>query len=138
MPSKRLLTAAAEMALAPLRSRCGGLPVLASLVCVGERRMRSLNARFTGRAELTDVLSFEEMEPDPESGCFRAGDVVICSEAARRQSRARGLSMRGELALYAVHGWLHLAGHRDGDAAGRARMVRAERRIMSRLGLNRD
>ncbi len=138
MPSRRLLAAAAELALAPLAARASGLPVLASLVCVGERRMKDLNRRFTGRAELTDVLSFEEMEPDPEGGCFRAGDVVICSEAARRQARERGLNLRGELTLYAVHGWLHLAGHRDKKPAERARMVRAERRIMGRLGLSRD
>ncbi len=138
LPPRKLLGEAARLALRPLAKQARGRPLAATLTCVGERRMRELNARFAGRAGVTDVLAFPMGEVDPESGRFVTGDVVICRPVAEREARARKLSVKGELLLYALHGWLHLAGHRDGTARGRAAMVRAERRIMKRLGLPRD
>jgi probable rRNA maturation factor len=138
LPPRRTLERAARSALAGLGSAARGRKLGTTLVCVGGARMRELNRRFTGRAELTDVLSFSEREPDPEDGFLRVGEVVICSQVARREARDRGLSVRGELLLYAIHGWLHLAGYRDGAPRGRRRMVRAEKRIMRALGLRRD
>lgn len=138
LPGRRLLLRAAGLALTPLFRRSRGREVATTLVCVGGRTMRRLNRRFTGRDCITDVLSFEELALDRENvGCFRAGEVVICSEAARRHVCCRGDRMRQELLLYAVHGWLHVAGYRDGTAAARARMVRAERRVMAVLGFER-
>jgi probable rRNA maturation factor len=138
LPGGKLLAEAAGLALVRLRGRARGRGLATSLVCVGGRRMGQLNRRFAGRAGLTDVLSFPCGELDPDDGRFHVGDVVICSEAARRESAARGLSLRGELLLYALHGWLHLAGYRDGTAREKCEMLRAEKRIMKRLGLRRD
>ena len=137
LPARSLLVRGAEQALAGLRRRARGRPLAATLVCVGERRMKDYNRRFTGRSELTDVLAFFEGEVDREEGTYRAGDVIVCSEAARRQARARGIRVSDELLLYAVHGWLHLAGYRDATSAQRAGMVDAERCIMNKLGLRR-
>jgi probable rRNA maturation factor len=137
LPSLQLLNRAAGLALSPLVSKAGKRPLAATLVCVGQRRMRQLNARFTGRSELTDVLSFAEGEVDPDEGVYRVGDVIICSAAARKAARGRGVSIKDELMLYALHGWLHLAGYRDGNSVQKDRMVAAERRIMKALGLRR-
>ena len=138
LPARGALVRGAGLALARLRPAAGGRRLATTLVCVGRRRMRVLNARFRGRRELTDVLSFGEHEVDPEDGSFRAGDVVICSEVARRQARRRKIRARDELLLYAIHGWLHLAGYRDGTERRRSEMARAERRIMRRLGVRRS
>ena len=132
------LEAAARLALAPLAGKAGGREISTALVCVGGARMKKLNAEFTGRAELTDVLAFPMGEVDPEEDRFLVGEVVVCRPVAEREARSRGLPVRNELLLYALHGWLHLAGHRDGTERGRARMLRAERRIMGALGLKRD
>ncbi len=137
LPPRLLIEKGAGLALTNLRSQAGGRPLAVALVCVGQKRMKDLNRRFTGRSELTDVLSFPECEVDREEGTFRVGDVVICSEAARRAARARGIGASHELMLYAIHGWLHLAGYRDATSAQKARMVKAEKRIMNRLGLRR-
>ncbi len=137
MPARRLLEKAAGLALWPLVSKAGKGPLAATLVCVGERRMRQLNEKFTGRGELTDVLSFPEGEIDPDEGVYRAGDVVICSAAARKAARGRGVPVRDELMLYALHGWLHLAGFRDDDSVQKNRMIMAEKGIMNELGLRR-
>lgn len=138
LPPRKLLEESARMALAPLERKARGRPLSGTLVCAGAGRMRKLNARFAGRAELTDVLAFPAMELDPAEGSFYVGDVVICRPVAVRQARARSLSVRGELVLYALHGWLHLAGYRDKTEKERRKMVRAERQIMKRIGLRRD
>jgi probable rRNA maturation factor len=138
LPPRGKLERAAALALAPLARRSKGRGLASSLVCVGAERMRRLNAEFAGRAELTDVLSFDEGEVDPDDGLYHVGEVVICRPVAVREARARGLTAKGEMLLYALHGWLHLAGHRDDTPRGRTRMVRAERRIMRSLGMPRD
>jgi probable rRNA maturation factor len=135
LPRRKLLQRAAQMALAGFGGRRA---LLATLTCVGARTMIGLNARFHGRSELTDVLAFPLGETDEESRRLVPGEVVICRPAAVRQARLRGLSVEGELLLYAVHGWLHLAGWRDRSRVQRRRMARAERRILARLGFRRD
>jgi probable rRNA maturation factor len=84
------------------------------------------------------VLSFPIGEIDEKSGRRLVGEVVICREVAAREATRRGLTEIGEMLLYAVHGWLHLAGYDDGTKQQRARMAGAERRILARLGFRRD
>jgi probable rRNA maturation factor len=138
LPSMRLLKRAAELTLKPLAEVGKGLPLSASLVCVGGRRMRAMNSRFTGRSCLTDVLAFEDMEVDRAEGVFRVGDVIICSQVAAREAQRRCRRTSEELLLYAIHGWLHLAGYRDKTEDQRAEMVQAEIRILAELGLTRE
>ncbi len=84
------------------------------------------------------MLSFESGETDPDTGRLLVGEVVVCRTVAAREARRRGLDEAGELLLYTVHGWLHLAGYDDDTAARRRRMAAAERRILKRLGYRRD
>jgi probable rRNA maturation factor len=135
LPRRGRLRAAAELALAGFGGRS---PLLATLAFVGGREMAALNARFHGRRGATDVLSFPLGELDEDTGRCLAGEVVVCRPVAVREARRRGLTADGELLLYAVHGWLHLAGHDDRREGDRRRMQAAERRILGRLGFSRD
>ena len=131
LPARTVLLRAAGMALAG----CGrGRPLLLTLVCVGARRMAALNRRFHGCAEPTDVLSFPLDEVDEDTGRLVVGEVVVCRPVAEREARRRGLAVGDELLLYALHGWLHLAGHDDHAEEDRRRMRAAERRILRKLG----
>src|SRR6476661_7728272 len=47
---------------------------------VDARRISELNARYRGRAEPTDVLSFPIDGAVPVDGARELGDVVICPE----------------------------------------------------------
>ncbi|MEQ1893563.1 MAG: rRNA maturation RNAse YbeY, partial [Planctomycetota bacterium] len=53
---------------------------------------------------------------------------------ARAVARRRGLLPRRELALYLVHGCLHLAGFDDLEPRARRRMRAAERAVLAPLG----
>ncbi len=97
--------------------------------------IRSLNRAHKGRDRPTDVLAFEDGEIDPATGRPYLGDIAVSVDTARREARARGLRIRDEVALYALHGLLHLLGMRDDTDPNRAEMIRAQGRVFRKLGL---
>jgi probable rRNA maturation factor len=105
-----------------------------SLVVVGDAEIKRLGGRFLGRPRVTDVLAFplERESPDPAEP---EGEIVINGELARREAATRRRPLRDELALYAVHGVLHLAGLDDLTPEGACVMKRRESQILTRLGL---
>ncbi|MFP4056126.1 MAG: rRNA maturation RNase YbeY [Candidatus Brocadiia bacterium] len=104
-----------------------------SLCYVDAAAIRELNARFLGRDEVTDVLAFP-LEEGPEDDRL-LGEVVVCTEKAVEEARSRGLAVDSEIALYTVHGVLHLLGYDDRSPAQRRQMRQAERRALEEAGL---
>ena len=102
-----------------------------SVSFVGRERMRSLNARWKGRNEPTDVLAFALTGPDGA----RTGDIYICPWIAAREARARGLPLRQELKRLVVHGVLHLLGydHPEGPRRTRSPMWRRQERYLREI-----
>ncbi|MBN2492853.1 MAG: rRNA maturation RNase YbeY [Planctomycetes bacterium] len=112
------------------------------VVLVDDAEIRRLNRRFHHTDAPTDVLAFvlsrgaeEEAAWDP-AGEGPGAEVVVSVETARREADARGLELRAELALYVVHGVLHVLGHADCDARSRSRMRAAEARHLEAVGLS--
>jgi probable rRNA maturation factor len=101
-----------------------GVPALQSLsiVLVGDREMAELNLRYHHVAGPTDVLTFDY-------GDGQAEIIVSVDHAYARPRPAH------ELALYVMHGILHLRGYDDRTPAQRHRMRAAERRWLAKLGL---
>jgi probable rRNA maturation factor len=103
-----------------------------SLAFVDNSTIRQLNQRYLQHDEPTDVLSF----PLSESGARRlAGELVIGAEVAKDQAETRGHEVQAELALYVIHGLLHLCGYDDKSAAGALSMRQRERHYLKLLGL---
>jgi probable rRNA maturation factor len=114
-----------------------------SLSFVGDRAIRTLNARHRGKDKPTDVLSFPLFEPFavPRGNGATApevllGDVVISVDTAVRQARAYGARLDEEIERLLIHGILHLIGHDHEEPAERRRMVREERRLAAAIGLD--
>ena len=101
-----------------------------SLVLVADAEMCELNARFTGRAETTDVLAF----PYEATGGAVRGEVVVNAELAVRQAAGRRHGAEDELILYVVHGLLHLLGYDDHDPPDARRMHKRALEIMASMG----
>jgi probable rRNA maturation factor len=93
-----------------------------SIVLLDLPAMGRLHERFMGDPDPTDVITFEG---DPSAGT--AGEICVCADVAREYAAAHGGDFAGELALYLVHGYLHLSGYDDHTAAQRKAMRRAER-----------
>ena len=103
-----------------------------SVALVNDARMSELHQQFMNIAGPTDVLTFE-LDHDAR-GRVIAGEVVVCVPEARRQARERGIELRMELLLYALHGLLHLCGFDDRTARGFRTMHRREDDILTALG----
>lgn len=95
-----------------------------NVVLVSDRQIRRLNRDFHGRAEVTDVLTFDYGPAGGEDDV--EAEVVVSAERALAEALSRGLPPDGELLLYCIHGLLHLAGYEDGTPAARQRMWRRQ------------
>jgi probable rRNA maturation factor len=103
-----------------------------SLAFVDNPTIHRLNQRYLQHDEPTDVLSFPLSEPGTKR---LAGELVIGAEVARDQAAARGHDVQAELALYVIHGLLHLCGHDDHTPAAVRAMRQRERHYLALLGL---
>jgi probable rRNA maturation factor len=103
-----------------------------SLAFVDNSTIHQLNRRYLNHDEPTDVLSFPLSEPGSRK---LAGELVIGAEVARSQADNRGHAVQAELALYVIHGLLHLCGYDDHTAKGAGEMRARERHYLGKLGL---
>ena len=102
-----------------------------SLVLVNGEEMRRLNKRHTGRDEETDVLAF----PLADNADELIGEIIVCTSRAVAEADARGVAVEDELALYIVHGALHLMGLDDHSPGDRRKMYARERAVLQLAGI---
>jgi probable rRNA maturation factor len=100
-----------------------------SLAFVDNPTIHQLNRRYLDHDEPTDVLSFPLSE-----GKKLQGELVIGAEVAAEQAAARGHAVGAELALYVIHGLLHLCGQDDHTPEQAAAMRGRERAYLGKLG----
>ena len=93
---------------------------------VGAAEGRRLNLAYRGKDYATNVLTFAYGKD--------AGDIVICPAVVAREAAEQGKTLAQHFAHLTVHGILHMRGYDHEDAADAARMERAEKRILKRLG----
>jgi probable rRNA maturation factor len=101
-----------------------------SLAFVDNGTIHTLNKRYLKHDEPTDVLSFPLSDP---GAAKLSGELVIGAEVALAQARDRGHDVHAELALYVIHGLLHLCGYDDHDDP--TAMRERERHYLQQLGL---
>ena len=101
-----------------------------SLAFVDNHTIHGINKRFLEHDEPTDVITFPY-----SSGKVLVGELVIGVEVALEQARVGGHEVDAELALYVIHGLLHLVGYDDKDAHDRKQMRVRERYHLNGLGL---
>ena len=104
-----------------------------TLRLVGAAEGRRLNLRYRGIDSATNVLSFGYSGGGTRSPLH--GDIVLCHPVLAREAREQAKTLVAHYAHLVVHGMLHLRGHDHRRVAERARMERAEKRILSRLGV---
>jgi probable rRNA maturation factor len=84
-----------------------------SILLCGDKTIKALNARYRGRAEATDVLSFalgaEETGTDGKRR-YLPGDIVISLDTLRENARYFETPEDEELRRLLIHGILHLDG----------------------------
>ena len=103
------------------------------MALVNDATMARLNRKHLGHNGPTDVLSFD-LRDDVNTNTTVDGEIVMSVDMAARQARQRGHTVEAELALYAVHGTLHLLGYDDRRKADAARMHEMEDEILYSIG----
>lgn len=83
--------------------------------------MARLHGEFLGDATTTDVITFDH------------GELLIGVETAKRQSLEFETSIHREIALYGIHGMLHLAGFDDRDSLEAKLMERRQKDLFSKV-----
>lgn len=112
----------------------GGRPGLElAVVLVDDATLAELHGRFLDDPTPTDVMAF-----DLGDGDGPAGEVYVSVDRARAVAAERGVGLDRELALYLVHGALHLCGHDDHAEDERQAMRRAEAEVLAGLGYPAD
>ena len=87
---------------------------------VSDAAIAALHQRFMNISGPTDVLTFAH------------GEIIMSAETAHENARQYGQSVEVELALYTIHGLLHLNGFDDTNPRAANRMRRAQNRLMKK------
>jgi probable rRNA maturation factor len=113
----------AEPALAKVRMLATPmmLPEEINVVFVSDARISGIHRDFMSMEGPTDVIT------------FRHGEIIISVETAERQAQEFSTSFSHELALYFVHGLLHLAGWDDLTDESCKKMDDSQERIVKEV-----
>lgn len=103
-----------------------------SLAFVDDPTIHRVNREHLDHDEPTDVVTFALSEDGDDR---LSGELVISAETAKRVAAEVGAEPWNELALYIVHGLLHLCGCDDLDEASAEEMRRREDAALARVGL---
>ncbi|MDR2030170.1 MAG: rRNA maturation RNase YbeY [Puniceicoccales bacterium] len=96
-----------------------------SIALLDDGTMAAMHGKFLSDPTPTDVITF----PGNPAERF-AGEICIAVGYAARSAKEHGVPLGDEIALYLVHGWLHLAGLDDATEEGAALMRSAEKELL--------
>lgn len=96
-----------------------------SLAFVDKEEISRLHQDFMDDPTPTDVITFPG---DPDFDL--AGEICVCPHVAHEYALKEGLDFSEELALYVIHGYLHLCGFDDIDDEDRTQMRTAEQQAL--------
>jgi probable rRNA maturation factor len=113
--------------------RAAGLKGTVNLLVTSSAEVRSLNRKFRGKNEETDVLSFPTDSRGEPAGSRMAGEIAISADVAKQNAARLRHSVADEAKILALHGILHLAGFDHERDNGQ--MERRERRLRMALRL---
>ena len=90
------------------------------ITVVSDRKIAAIHQEFMGIPGATDVITFQH------------GEVIVSAQTALEEARDRAHGPQEEMALYVVHGLLHLNGYTDADPVDRERMHAVQEPIWKR------
>lgn len=96
------------------------VPVV-EVAIVSDEVISRVHEEFMNIPGATDVITFEH------------GEIVISAETAAVYAKQHAHGVDDELALYIVHGLLHLNGYDDQAAAAKKRMFRVQEKVWRKV-----
>ncbi|HHT9139127.1 MAG TPA: rRNA maturation RNase YbeY [Candidatus Wunengus sp. YC60] len=117
-----------------------------NIVFTDNKRIKEINKTFLGHNYATDVITFAYREihqkkvkkPSEKKlslhGNTITGEIIISVEMAENLAQKHDCAVEGEIALYLVHGLLHLFGYDDKQRKDAKKMHQREGELLSDLG----
>ncbi len=105
-----------------------------TLRLVDKSESRELNARFRGKDQPTNVLSFPADLP-PGIDIPLLGDIVICAPLVEEEARTQDKPLQEHWAHLVIHGILHLLGYDHQVEQDAIEMERIEVELLASLGI---
>lgn len=116
--------------------------VQVAISIVGDRKIRSLNRKFRGQDQPTNVLSFPLNTPgtdldstQPTGKNVPLGDVIISYPVARLEAARDNVLVDQMIGRLTVHGMLHLVGFDHEDDFEARQMEKLEDEIFTKVAL---
>lgn len=106
------------------------------------QKIRAINSKFLKHYYVTDVITFDYSD-GTDAPCSSIvtrnerkldGEIIISTDAVRQNAKRFKIDEARELALYIIHGILHLLGYDDKKAADKQRMRVKEEEVLVRVG----
>ena len=94
-----------------------------SISFVNDDEMSKMNEKYLSHEGSTDIITFDYTEDEKEG---IDGEIIICADEAKRQSRIHGVLFGQEIMRLVFHGFLHLTGYDDTDSKNRKIMKSKE------------
>lgn len=88
---------------------------------ISDSEIARIHAEFLDDPTPTDVITFHH------------GEILVSADTALRQGQEHGQSLNQELALYLIHGLMHLAGWDDHEATEAAEMARRQNQVLQQV-----
>ncbi len=88
---------------------------------VSDAEIAKVHEKFMDDPSPTDVITFDY------------GEIISSAETALRVSNDMEISVEQELALYIIHGMLHLAGYRDGTSDEFNQITELQEKILAEI-----
>lgn len=88
---------------------------------ISDSEITRIHAEFLNDPTPTDVITFHH------------GEILVSADTALRQGQEHGQSLNQELALYLIHGLMHLAGWDDHEASEAAEMARRQNEVLQQV-----
>jgi probable rRNA maturation factor len=104
-----------------------------SIALVDDATIREVHLRHLDNDSATDVISFVLSDPADDR---LSGELIVSVETAVEMARRDGIGPFTEVALYVIHGLLHLVGFDDLTPDGAAAMRRREGELLAAVGLS--
>lgn len=94
---------------------------LVDVAVVSDTTIARVHVEFMAIPGATDVITFDH------------GEIVVSAETALACAKEHRHSVEHELALYIIHGLLHLNGFDDTSASAKKKMFRVQDRVWQRV-----
>lgn len=107
-----------------------------SLVIVGPRTIKKINADYRNIDKETDVISFallDSGEKQEYDGVIELGDIFINRNRVLSQAKEYGHSQKREFVFLFIHGLLHLLGYDHMNPKDEKRMFDLQKKIIGEL-----